>query len=267
MSRTLTLIQTGWESARAAAERGRTSDALAQLERLLARPDVPADIRRDGTRLAAEVALDVGQFAAARRHARAAVALDPADAHAPFLLGRAWEEDGNGCDRRAAVAFRKAVRLDGTDPVLRAAFGRAAGRCGKVRLGAREMVAAAGQSPGTVEVVRGVVRGLLELGRAAAARRVLATARFLNPRSGELVALGEQVRFEAARRGQRRQMRGATRQAQDAQFARDGDRVLLPFVRIADGTGTPRPGAAVRADVVSFPRPHLGQLRRGKVDR
>lgn len=265
MSRTLTLIQTGWELIRASAAQGRKADALARLGRLLARPDVPADVLRDGNRLAAELALDLGRFGTARRHAKAAAALDPADARARFLLGRAWEEDPDGCDRRGAVAFRKAVRLEETNPLYRAAFGRAATRCGKGKGGAREMLAAADRAPGNVAVVRVVVRGLLEMGRPTAAGRVLAKARFLNPRDAELQGLESQVRFETARHGQRR-TRGTTRHAQDAQLARDGDRVLLPFVRIAAGTGAPR-GGAVRADVVSFPRPHFDRVRSGRADR
>lgn len=269
MSRTLTLIQTGWESICATAEGGRKADALAQLDRLLARPDVPADILREGGRLAAELALDTGRFASARRHLKTAVALDATDARVRFLAGRAWEEDPDGCDRRAALAFRRAVRLDGTNPLYRAAFGRAAVRCGKVRFGAREMVAAAEQAPDRLDVVRVVVRGLIEAGRPTAAQQVLAKAQFLNPRNAELVSFGTRVRFEAARRTRRQveKTRESTRAAQDAQLARDGDRVLLPFIRIAGGTQAKRDEGMVRTDVVSFPRPHLGRIYSGKGDR
>jgi hypothetical protein len=270
MSRTLALIQTGWDTAVALAEGGRKADALAQLARLLARPDVPADIARQGHRLAGTVALDLGRFAAARKHLRAAAALDTTDARTRYLAGRAWEEDPDGCDRRAALWFRKATLLDGTNPLYRAAFGRAAARCGKVRHGVREMLAAADQEPGAIGVVRVVVSGLLEMGKAGTARRVLAKAQFLRPGCAELAALGERTKFELARVTQRRvKARDNTRYAQDAPLARDGDRVLLPFVRIATGTGAARevPGGAVRTDVVSFPRPHLGRLRIGKADR
>ncbi|HEY1189782.1 MAG TPA: hypothetical protein VGE74_19190 [Gemmata sp.] len=266
MSRTLTLIRTGWESIRATAERGRKVDALAQLGRLLARPDVPADILRDGNRLGAELALDTGRFGSARRHLKTVLALDATDAGARFLAGRVWEEDPDGCDRRAAIAYRKATRLDSANPLYRAAFGRAAARCGKVRLGAREMVAATEHAPGNLDVVRVAVRGLLEVGRPALARQVLAKAQFLNPRVAELRSFAERVRFETARQTQRK-TREHTRHAQDAQIARDGDRVLLPFIRIADGTGAPRAAGAVRADVMSFPRPHFNRLRSGKADR
>lgn len=270
MSRTLTLIQTGWESVQATAESGRKSDALARLDRLLARPDVPADITLAGHKLAGELALDTGRFALAQRHLKALIALDSTDARTRYLAGRAWEEDPDGCDRRAAICFRKAALLDGTNPLYRAAFGRAAARCGKVRHGVREMLAAADQEPGDVDVVRVVVGGLLEMGKPGSARRVLTKAMFFRAGHPELAALGERTRFETARRAQRQaaKTRGNTRDAQDAQFATDGDRVLLPFIRIADGTGAKSAsGETVRTDVVSFPRPHLGRLRAGKVDR
>lgn len=268
MSRTLTLIRAGWESIRGAAERGRKADALARLASLLARPDVPADILRDGSKLAAELALGTGRFAVARRHLKTALALDATDAGVRFLVGRAWEDDPDGCDRRAAIAYRKAALLDGTNPLYRAHFGRAAARCGKLRLGAREMVAAADLAPENLEVTRVVVRGLLEANRPALARRVLAKARFLNPRAAELTSFAERVKFETARHEQRKAGRAGenTRDAQDAQFARDGDRVLLPFIRIAGGTSSTR-DTAVRTDVISFPRPHFDRLRTGKADR
>lgn len=268
MSRTLTLIQTGWESIRAAAESGRKSDALAQLDRLLARPDVPADILRDGSKLAAGLALDTGRFVTARRHLKTVLALDVCDAGARYLVGRAWEEDPDGCDRRAMIAYRRATVLDGSSAVFRAAFGRAAARCGKTKLGAREMIAAADQAPGSAEVVGVVVRGLLEAGRPAAARKVLAKGRFLNPGSADLASLADRVRFETARQSQRQaeKLREHTRNAQDAQLARDGDRVLLPFVRIAGGTAVRHDEVVVRMDVLSFPRPHLGRIRSGKIE-
>ncbi|MBY0458193.1 MAG: hypothetical protein K2V38_12705 [Gemmataceae bacterium] len=115
------------------------------------------------------------------------------------------------------------------------------------------MRAAADRSPGDIGIVAVVVSGLLECGRPTAAGRVLAKARFLNPRNAELLALDGRLRFEAARlrqnAGGTRNTRN-TRHAQDAQFARDGGRVL-PFVRVADGTGF------VRADRGSDPRPHF----------
>ncbi len=274
MSRTLTLVGAGWESVRATAERGQRADALSRLTRLLARPDVPAARAAEGHRFAGELALGLGRHATARRHLRAAAALEPAHAGTHHLAGRAWEEDPDGCDRKAAIRYRTAAKLDAANPLYRAAFGRAAARCGKVKFGCREMLAATEQVPGDAAVVRVVVNGLLEVGRAAAARQVLLTARFLRPGNTELAALWERVRFETARQAQRKtgkatKTRENARYAQDAQFATDGDRATLPFVRLAHDTGPSKGGedGAVRRDAASFPRPHLARLRARKADR
>ncbi|QJW93193.1 tetratricopeptide repeat protein [Frigoriglobus tundricola] len=275
MSRTLTLIDAGWDSVRATAERGQRADALARLTTLLARPDVPAALAAEGHRFAGELALDLGRYAAARRHLKVSAALDPGRGGTHYLAGRAWEEDPDGCDRKAAICYRRAMKF-GSQSLHRAAFGRAAARCGKVRFGARAMLAAAEQAPGDLAVVRIAVQGLLEAGRVAAARRVLITTRFLRPGASELVALWERVKFEAARQTQKAGATARTREiaryAQDAHFATDGDRVTLPFVRVVRGAEAPKGGpdgvaGTVRRDVASFPRPHLARLRTRKADR
>ena len=267
MSRTLTLIPTGFDAICAAAASGRKAAALAGLDTLLARPDVPAALVLEGHRLAGALALDLGRFTAARRHLRTAAALVPTDAETRHFMGRAWEEDPDGCDRRAALCYRKATTLESANPLYRAAFGRAAARCGKLRRGIREMLAAADQAPGAVEVVRVVVGGLLEMGKPGAARRVLTKAQFLRPNHPELATLAARTKFESARLVQKQAAKGRedTRFAQDAQLAKDGDRVVLPFVRIADGTGsTGESRGTVRTDTLSFPRPHLGRLHAGR---
>ena len=281
MSGTLTLIDAGWESVRTTAQRGQRTIALTRLTRLLARPDVPSILAIEGHRLAGELALALCRYAAARRHLRAAAALDPTHAGTQNLAGQSWEEDPDGCDRRAAICFKKATKLDGANPLYRAAFGRAAARCGKVKLGTREMLAATELAAGDLEVVRVVVHGLLEAGKAAEARQVIAKARFLRPGNAELTALWERVKFDTARLAQRKmaktekaeKTRENARYAQDAQFATEGDRVTLPFVRLADDTDSSKAdtkgagSGTVRHDAASFPRPHLARLRARKADR
>lgn len=281
MSRTLTLLGAGWESVRTTAQRGQRAGALKRLTQMLARPDVPAASAAEWHRFAGELALEIARYAIARSHLKAAARLTE-HANTRFLLGRAWEEDPNGCDRRAAVYFKKATALEPANPLYRACFGRAAARCGKVKLGTREMLAAAEMAAGDVAVVRVAVNGLLEIGKAADARRVLATARFLRPGDLDLAALWERVKFETARLGQCERAKTAktaksekfesTRYAQDAHFATDGDRVILPFVRLADDTDPSKiakgpAGGTVRRDGASFPRPHLARFGARKADR
>src|SRR4051794_24951916 len=111
MSRTLTLLDSGWASARALARAGRRGDALALIGRLLGRPDIPAAVAADARRLAGELELEAERYAAARRHLRAAAALEPSHAQTHYRLGLAHERDPHGDDRRAAVRFKKASDL------------------------------------------------------------------------------------------------------------------------------------------------------------
>jgi hypothetical protein len=81
----------------------------------------------------------------------------------------------------------------------------------------------------------------------------------------ELRTLVERVRFASARRDQRGE-RGTTRKGQEAKLAREGARVVLPFIRVSTET-KPRKGEIVRRDVVSLPRPHFPRLRSRNADR
>lgn len=263
MSTTLNLVHAGWDVARALARAGRRSAAVAQLGRLLGVPGLSAPIEADARRLAGELLTDAGKYAEARRHLRAAAKLEPAHARTHYLLGLAWERDPDGCDRRAALRLKKAVACDPANALYRAALGRAAVRCGKVRRGVWELIAAANRAPADVAVVRVVVGGLTEAGRLKSARRVLVAARFGRPGSAELRGLWNRFRFEAARVGQEDH-----RRTEAAGSAREGGVVLLPFLRVAGADRKPAAsGRSTRRDVISLPRPHLARRRAHRADR
>lgn len=262
MSRMLTLIHAGWASARSLARSGRRADALAQLRRLLSRPDLPVALAADARRLAAELLIEAEGFAEARRHLRAALGLQPDHARSHYLAGLALERDPAGDDRRAAVRFRKASRQEPANPLYRAAFGRAAVRCGRVKVGARELLAAADAAPDNIAVLRIVVDGLIEAGKLRAARRILGQARFLCRHTTEVGRMWDRVRFETARGGQRN-----TKGTQDARFATEGAVLTLPFVRVVGSAVGGKPAGWVRGDAGSLPRPHLARLRSTNADR
>jgi hypothetical protein len=182
-------------------------------------------------------------------------------------LALAHERDPHGCDRRAALRFGKAAKLEPASALYGACFGRALVRCDRVRGGIRELLAAADRAPGDLAAIRVVVEGLLEAQRPATARRILNRAGFLcrdATKVRELRLLTERVRFAIAHRDQRGE-RGTTRLGQDAEFATDGGRVVLPFIRVAEETT--RLGTQVRRDVLSMPRPHFPRLRPKRADR
>jgi len=135
MSRTLTLIDAAWASARDLAASGRRAGALAILTPLLARPDLPAGTATKAHRLAAALHYHADRHRAARKHLYAAAKLEPGNADTQYQLGVAFEEDPYGCDGRAARRFRRALKLDPTNALYHASFGRAAVRVNKDRAG------------------------------------------------------------------------------------------------------------------------------------
>ena len=255
MSPRLALIDDGMAAVRSLARKGRQTDALAQAKRLLSRPDLPVVVAADAHRVAAEVLLDLERYVHARHHLRAALALEPEHARTNYLMGLALERDPHGDDERAARRFRKANELVPGNALYRAAFGRAAVRSGRVKRGVRELLAASEAAMKDAAILEVVAEGLIEAGKLQTARRIIVKARFLCPGSGEVRRLWERVRFEFARKGQRR-----ASSTQDAEPAREGGVQLLPFIRIVHSNpcGT-TPLANGRRDVLSLPRPHLAR--------
>jgi tetratricopeptide (TPR) repeat protein len=271
MSRTLSLVETAWDVIQLLVARKQYRTALRQLMRLLARPDVPETLIADAHRLAGRLALELEQYPVARRYWKAVVERAGDSAEAYYAIGRAWEEDPEGCDRRAMRAFRRALKHEPANPIYRAAYGRSAARCGHVRHGTRHMLAAAQQAENDLAVIRVIVPGLLEIGQAGQARRIVAKARFLTPGNAELAALWAWVKFEEARSAQRscrgfQRPDGVARMAKDARFAMDGVRTIVPLLQVV-GTTPPRPDNGWRRDAVSCPRPHIAYLSFRKADR
>lgn len=271
MSRTLSLVETAWDVIQSLVVRKQYRTALRHVTRLLARPDMPETLTAEAHRLAGQLALELEQYPVARRHWKAVLQRTGDSAEAYYALGRAWEEDPGGCDRRAAIAFRHALKHEPANPIYRAAYGRAAARCGQVRRGIREMLAAAQQAENDLAVIRVVVSGLLEIGQAGRARRIVAKARFLAPSNAELAALWEWVKFEEARSTQRLR-RGfqrsdrAPRITQDARCATEGVRTIVPLLHVV-GTTPSRPDSGWRRDAASYPQPHFARLSFRKADR
>lgn len=263
MSRMLRLLDAGIASLQSLAAHRHRPDALAQIRRWLVHPNLPAPVAAEAHRLAGELLTDSERYPEARRHFRAAAAIAPNHGRTFYLWGLAHEKDPHGCDRRAALRFREALRHEPTNALYRAAFGRAAVRCKRTRIGVRELLAAANAAPGDIAVLRMATDGLLLAGRFAAAQRMLNRARFLRPTDRQLKMLEERVRFEKTRHEQGR----TTRHRHGAELAMDGGRVVLPFVRVARQQESRLPVNPTRRDVVSLPRPHLPRLRVRRADR
>jgi len=200
----------------------------------------------DAHRSAAEVCLAAERFRAARRHLFAALRRDPADARCRYLLGRAFAEDPHGCDRRAARHYRKAVKLNASEPLHRAALGRALIRIDDTKAGVTVLRRAAQAAPSDAEVLAVVVEGLREAGESDLAFKLLTDARFLAPADDAIRHLWDRTRFDRVAQQQKQTRTDNT-----------GAPGVVPFLRLHDAN-TPR----TRADHPSRPAAHVGRLLR-----
>jgi tetratricopeptide (TPR) repeat protein len=212
-------------------------------------PDTPPELTLLAHRLAARLFGANQSYKRARKHLYAALMLDPDNAELHYELGQAFENDPYGCDWRAARRFRRAVALD-PQPTYQAAFGRALVRINRLRAGSAQLLEAADMAPIDAAVLQVVVEGLCDAGRAEAAYRVLAKARFLAPGDAAIRRLWEEVKFAVAQEAQGRTRRELRRGP-----------TLLPFVCAETGERPAAAGGVVRQDAGSRTAPHLGRLR------
>lgn len=202
--------------------------------------------------VAAERCLTAGRYRSARRHLRAVLRRNPADARCRYLLGRAHADDPHGCDRRAARHYRKAVTLNASEPLYRAALGRALVRIHNIRSGVNVLRRAAEAAPADAEVLAVVVDGLREAGEAELALQLLTKARFLSPANQDVLSLWDRTRFDLAVQTQRQQ--SGRRDAGPHEHRR-----VVPFLRLAFGNDAP---PRMRQDQPSRPVAHVGRLIR-----
>ena len=252
MSRMLSLFECGFDAAAGLARAGRPGRARTTLDGLLALPSLTAEQSVRGHRAAATLALAAGRHRRARTHLRAAIALAPQDADLFHALGRAFEEDPYGCDRRARWAYRKASQLNANEPKYKAALGRAMVRIHEVRSGVRVMCRAAKAAPTDVGVLEIVAEGLREARQPELAFRLLTQARFLAPADTGIQSLWSRAKYDLALQGQRNEP--ATPKPE-----------VLPFLRLHEPGERAKP--KVRRDTGSQNEPHVGRLRTFRFDR
>jgi Flp pilus assembly protein TadD len=193
-------------------------------------------------RLASELYREAGRFATARRHLRAALKLRPGDAELFHELGWAYADDPYGCDRRAARAFRRAVRLSATHPQYRAALGLALIRLNRVKPGLRHLEHAITLAPTDETTLSLALTATREAERPDLGLKWLSAAVFLAPSNPRLASLRDRAKFDVAR-------------LQQAAQSRTHRRSTVPFLRLAVA------GGITRSDSGSRPMPHFQRLR------
>ncbi|OWK46922.1 hypothetical protein [Fimbriiglobus ruber] len=263
MSMMLNFYHSSWARARELATSGHRADALAALAPLLqtpAGPDVPQRLVLLAHRLAARLYAAAEQYRKARRFLYAAEKLDATGAEIQYELGTAFENDPYGCDRRAARRFRRAVSLGSGNAKYLAALGRALVRINRVGSGVKHLRAAAATVGADADVLRVVVDGLCDAGRAALAWKVITKALFLAPGNKALRQLSEEVRYALAL------ARVGQDQTRTQRRPGPAGPHLLPFIRVYSGEAATG-GATVRMDAGSRPFPHIGRVRAYRAGR
>lgn len=226
MSRMLSLPFHAWLRARSRSA-VRAEGSRQRLEQVVAMADLPADELAEAHRLLAGHCVRDGHYSLARVQFRAALRLNPNCPATYVQLARAWEEDPYGSDRNAAIAYRRATRLDANSAVAWAGLGRACVRINKDAIAKKSIRSAVRLAPADEGVLAIVIDALRELGKLKTALRIASRARFQNPKSAVIRGLEDRVRFEMARVARRGIGTVPTH----------GETNVLPFVRVIGSDG------------------------------
>ena len=225
MSRMLTSTTEELERVTRLADRGRIAEARFILLELTLREGLSNDEAFRIRMASAMVAFAAERYAEAKRHLRSARRLRPDEAELEYQYGRCHEHDPHGCDRRAARKYRKATKLNASEPKYRAALGRALVRIHNVRSGVKVLRRAAEAAPADPEVLAIVQEGLQEAEQAELALRILNKAMFLAPGNRQVKHIWERAKFDATLEFQKmeRERKNPPLEARPA---------TVPFIRI-----------------------------------
>ena len=249
MSRMLSLLDAGLATAAHQFRTGRTASAAATLDQLRGGAGGPAAAVRV-LRAAAVVAASAEKYRRARKLLNEAIALDPTDAGLWFEMGRAYEDDPHGDDRKAARRYKKAAQLNANEPKYKAALGRAMVRINEVGSGVRVLCRAADAAPTDAEVLGVVAEGLREAGRAELAFKLLSKARFLAPTDRGIEHLWARAKFDMLAERQHG-THGKTHPAS------------IPMLRVFNDAPVLQ---KTRTDRHHTPAPHIARLRAFRSD-
>lgn len=248
MSRMLSLMDGGLTAAAHHYLIGRTTEATATLTQLRGGADTPAEGVRV-LRAAAAVAIGQEKYRRARTLLREAIALAPTDAGLWYEMGRAFEDDPHGCDRKAARRYKKAAQLNANEPKYKAALGRAMVRINEVGRGVRVLCRAADAAPTDADVLGVVAEGLREAGRAELAFKLLSKARFLAPTDRGIEHLWSRAKFDML--------------AEQQKGGRVTPPTAIPMLRVYQDVPAQ---ANTRTDRGHTPAPHIARLRAFRTD-
>jgi len=222
-SMTLNLVDRLLHSARNLHEHGQSDAAAKLLGRLSGLSELPRDVAEETHVRLAEIDLEHDRFKQARRHLAAALAHDPDSAHYHYLMAIAVEDDPHCNPERAAVHYRRALRLDPEHADHQCDYGLFAIRHGRTRAGLAALRRAANLAPDEPSIVGRVAEALRQAERRDEARALLRAALFRNPHDRRFRDLWNQHQFNALHADQN--------QGSDRYTIRTDEPVILPFPR------------------------------------
>jgi Tfp pilus assembly protein PilF len=192
--------------------------------------------------LAAQCALQMRDFMAARRYARTGLRLERRHAGLWSILGQALAEDPMGSRTKAAKAYLNAYRCHRQDSLSLANAGRWLVQTNQVKRGLQALKTAIRHGASDAQTVTVVVEGWLAAGKPKLAIRHLKRLRF----RVDVSALLAKAQLADALQHQ----------------ASPLTRTVIPFVRVAPGTTVNAGEGVVRMDTGGTrPRPHILALR------
>ena len=245
MGRTLNLVSHSLSDARRFLDANQPRQALRLLRGMAKVAELPHAPGIEISQLLGETYLQLAQYRFARRYLRRALRLDANNAQALYDLARAIECDAQ-CDAAGAGKYyRRAVDLSPQSVCLLADAGAYFVQMGREERGLVLLARAVDLAPSDVETLQTYVGCLCDAGHLAQARQVLDVARFGIRSESTLAQLRERVQFHEVR------------QAQSPVAQRNGEAVLLPYLRIHSERPTTVRGAKYRRDAASKARPHL----------
>jgi tetratricopeptide (TPR) repeat protein len=231
---------------------GRRTDARRRLDKLLAFPDVPAELRLEAHHLLADIHHDNQCYRKARRHLLAALGLSPACAETHYRLAVVLDADPDMSPKRASKYFRKALELQPDNARYWSGYGQICLRLGREKAAFGAFIAAADLAPMETDIIDEIIDGLCFLGREEDARSALTAARFRLGHSAELEQLWNRFRFLQLHRQQQA--------ARRRQALADGEAIILPFVPARETRETKGEPGILRHDRFSRPAPHSTHL-------
>jgi tetratricopeptide (TPR) repeat protein len=160
---------------------GRLVDASRVLQRLAGFRDLPSTVAEEAHARLATIFLQLREFKKARRHLTSAQFYRPSHAPYYFQLASALHHDPDADATRAVRFYRQALALDPDQPRWWCDFGRLLLQIGRTQKGIvalRKALSLDGDNP---LIVGRLVEGLCLAGRVAEARAVLQAARFRHP--------------------------------------------------------------------------------------